>query len=89
METENYKDYYFQDNNEKLIFKILADTLKKNLDQILEANQVCVSNENKNYALFSAMLNSNYHTSLDNLVFNEVGLAFFFLLYSRFFNFPF
>jgi hypothetical protein len=77
MEKENYKDYYFQDNNEKLIFKILANTLKNNLDQILEANQVCVSNENKNYALFSAMLHSKDPTSLDNLFSNEVSSAFF------------
>ena len=77
MDTETYKEYYFQDNNEKLIFKILAETLKKNLDQILEANNLSLSNEKNKHSVFSAIFNPRDASSLNSLLLNEVCVALF------------
>ncbi len=65
METEVFKEYFFQDNNEKLIFRILAETLKKKLDRILEANQI--EDATSQHAVFSSILQSSDPKDLDHV----------------------
>jgi hypothetical protein len=67
METEVFKEYYFQDNNERLIFRILAETLNKKLDRILEANQIEDLDATSQHAVFSSILQSSDPKELDHV----------------------
>lgn len=76
METILNNEPLFKDENDKLIFKILAEILKKHVDHVLEANCAEVKNEqNSRNLLYSFILKTNEKNELDQFEFNNDDLA--------------
>ena len=71
VKTES-KIIFFQDEQEKVIFKTLAEILKKQIDQALDSNFIFSSDKKSSSRLYSAILQTHDKDELDQLKYEEV-----------------
>ena len=68
-------EFLFQDENEKMIFGILASSLKNDLDKILAANQINLSERKKNTELYTTLLQASDKKDLEHFSLDDVSVC--------------